>query len=175
MRVEFRKYRRGKPDNDKVASEETEVETPAQPPSAIETGLLRIVLLHEDLVDWAASHLDPDWIQHPLTRKIIELRFSARQNESWLGLAGFIAECEDVDAQTLITSLAAEQRDLPNPAQQLADIVIRLRNQSVDRQLAASIQKINQPETTESERLELLRQQQELRALKRQPLTPRSS
>jgi hypothetical protein len=59
---------------------------------------------------------------------------------------------------------------VPNPKQQLADIALRLRNQFIDRQVAASMQKANQAETTESEKMDLLRQQQELRAAKRQPL-----
>ena len=41
--------------------------------------------------------------------------------------------------------------------------------------LSALMQRVNQPETTEPERDELLRRQQELRSLKRQPLTPQSS
>ena len=59
---------------------------------------------------------------------------------------------------------------MPNPTQQLTDILVRLRNQAIDRQLAAMIQKVNQPETNEEERIDLLRQQQELRGFKRQPL-----
>ena len=51
-----------------------------------------------------------------------------------------------------------------------ADIATRLRNQFIDRQLAALIQRLNQPEAGEAERLELLQQQQRLRALKRQPI-----
>ena len=151
--------------------EQAEEETPAQPPSALESGLLRILLLHEDLVDWAADHLDPNWVQHSLARKIVELRLSARLNQSWQGLAGFIVECDNVEAQNIITSLAAEERAVPNPTQQLSDIALRLRNQAIDRELAALSQKVNQPQTSESERLELLRQQQELRTAKRQPLS----
>jgi len=45
-----------------------------------------------------------------------------------------------------------------------------LRNQAVDRQLAALMQRAHQPEAGEAERLELLRQQQELRKVKREPI-----
>jgi hypothetical protein len=48
--------------------------------------------------------------------------------------------------------------------------VLRLRNQAIDRQSAALMQRAHQPETTEAERNELLQQQQELRRLKRQPI-----
>jgi len=45
-----------------------------------------------------------------------------------------------------------------------------LRNQFFDRQLVDSTQRANQPECSEAERLDLLRQQQQLRNLKRQPI-----
>jgi hypothetical protein len=61
---------------------------------------------------------------------------------------------------------------MPNPVQQLADVVLRLRNQFLDQQSAALMQKANQPETDDAVRLDLLRQQQHLRSLKRQPLNP---
>jgi len=94
----------------------------------------------------------------------------AQANRNWKSLAAFIAEFEDVEAQNLITSIAADERAVPNSTQQLTDILLRLRNQGIDRQLAALIQKVNQPETSEEERIGLLRQQQELRSFKRQPL-----
>jgi hypothetical protein len=69
-----------------------------------------------------------------------------------------------------VTEAATQERPLPNPAQQLADLALRLRNQSIDRELAALMQRANQPETGEAERLELLHHQQDLRVRKRQPL-----
>src|SRR4029077_393578 len=80
----------------------------------------------------------------------------------------------DEHARNLITSVAADERAVPNPKQQLTDITLRLRNQFIDRQLAALMQKVNQPEITESKRIESLRQQQEMRAMKRQPLAEQS-
>jgi hypothetical protein len=74
--------------------------------------------------------------------------------------------------QNLITEAATEERPIPNPVQQLADVALRLRNQFIDRQLMSLIQQANQPETDEVARENLLRQQQELRKMKRQPLPP---
>jgi hypothetical protein len=70
----------------------------------------------------------------------------------------------------LITEAVAEDRKIPSPDRQLADVVTFLRNQFLDRQIAASIQRASQPETSETDRMELLRQQQELRQQKRAPL-----
>jgi len=63
-------------------------------------------------------------------------------------------------------------KPMPNPAQQLADVALRLRNQFLDQQSAVLMQRANQPELDDTLRLDLLRQQQEIRALKRQPLRP---
>src|SRR5512140_2362371 len=39
---------------------------PAKRPSPIELWLLKILVSHDELVDWAASRLDVKWIEHPL-------------------------------------------------------------------------------------------------------------
>ena len=67
------------------------------------------------------------------------------------------------DMQNLITEAVAENRAIPNPKQQLADVTLRLRNQYIDRQLNALTHRASQPEASNEERLDLLRQQQQLR------------
>ena len=65
-----------------------------------------------------------------------------------------------------------DDREIPNPEQQLADLTLRLRNQFLDRQLAVLTLRISQPETPDVDKVELLRQQQQLKQMKRQPLSP---
>jgi len=72
----------------------------------------------------------------------------------------------------LITEVVAEDRKMPNCEQQLTDVILKLRNQCFDREQAASLQRANQPELTDAERVEELRRQQQFRALKRTPLAP---
>ena len=133
---------------------------------------MKLLLLHLDLVDWAADHLRGDWITHALAGRILAARWEARANGTWTNLAAFTAELNDPEARTLITEMAVEDRPVPNPAQQVADLVLRLRNQFIDREIAALGQRAGQPELPEPERLDLLRRQQELRLAKRQPLQP---
>jgi hypothetical protein len=116
--------------------------------------------------------LDVGWILHPLVRQIVSQRLAAQINESWKNLAAFLDECETPEMRSLVTEAATEDRKIPNPDQQLADVVQRLRNQFFDRQIAACVQRVNQPGISETERVELLRQQQKLREQKRAPLTP---
>ncbi len=141
-------------------------------PPAPEFWLLKLLLLHDELAAWAALHLDLNWITHTRVRQIVGQRLVALTNESWKNLAAFIDECETPEMRSLVTETVAEDRKIPNPSQQLADLVLRLRNQSLDRQIAALVHRASQPATADAERLELLRQQQHLRSLKQQPLAP---
>src|SRR5262249_5464539 len=141
-----------------------------EPPNPTERWLLRLLLLHEELIEWAASHLQTEWLQHPAVRQIISRRIAVHNKQTWHGLARLLDEEVSQEIRDLITEAATEGRPIPNPAQQLADITLRLRNQFLDQLLAALLQKASQPQTAEPERLDLLRQQQEVRARKREPL-----
>jgi DNA primase len=173
VRAEFAKVRSPEsgvrsPENEDSVPIEPESEMPR--PSDKEFWLLKLLLLHDDLVGWAALHLDVNWILHPLARQIVTRRLAAQTNESWKNLAAFLDECESPEMRSLVTEAVAEDRKLPNPDRQLMDVAASLRNQFLDRQIAASIQRASQPETSEADRMELLRQQQELRQQKRAPM-----
>ena len=169
VRAEFKKI-----PGAKTAPGESETEPAAESemsrPSTQEFWLLKLLLLHDDLVAWTALHLDVNWISHPFVRQIVERRLTAQTNETWQSLAAFLDECESPGMRGLVTEAVAEDRKIPNPDQQLADVTLKLRNQFLDRQIAASIQRASQPETSEADRMELLRRQQELRQQKRVPL-----
>jgi DNA primase len=173
VRAEFAKVRSSEfgvrsSENEDSTSNEPEAEMSR--PSTQEFWLLKLLLLHDDLVAWTALHLDVNWISHPFVRQIVERRLAAQTNETWQSLAALLDECESPGMRGLITEAVAEDRKIPNPDQQLGDVVLKLRNQYLDRQIAASIQRASQPETSETDRMELLRQQQELRQQKRVPL-----
>ncbi|HEY5911523.1 MAG TPA: DNA primase [Verrucomicrobiae bacterium] len=175
VRAEFRKQGRGA----KIPAADQVDEAPAGPaavpqPSAPECWLTRILLTHDDLAGWAAAHLDPGWVQNQMVRQIVARRIVACTNGTWRQLPAFLEECAEPGAQEFITELTAAQRPLPNPAQQLADIAMRLRNQFVDQQMAELLHRANQPELAEADRVELLRQREGLRAVKRQVLAPAS-
>jgi DNA primase len=170
VRAEFRKLSRAKAPTPETAEPPVEESPSPQRPSNHEYWLLKLLLLHDDLVTWAAAHLDPGWLQHPLARQIVAQRLAADANQTWTSLAAFLDECETPEMRSLVTEATAEPRPIPNPSQQLPDLALRLRNQFIDRQFAALMQRANQPECSEAERLDLLRQQQQLRQLKRQPI-----
>jgi DNA primase len=141
-------------------------------PSPPELHLLKLLFLHEELVAWTALHLDANWISDPRARQIVTRRLAAQKAETWKNPAAFLDECEAPETRALVTEVVAEDRKIPNPEQQLADVVLKLRNQFLDRQIVALTQKVSQPEMDEARRIELLREQQALRERKRAPLAP---
>ena len=170
VRAEFKKVpaqKAASPENE-TESAAAEIESPR--PSTHEFWLLKLLLLHDELVSWATLHLDASWILHLLTRQIVEQRLAAQTNESWKNLAAFLDGCETPEMRSLVTEAVAEDRPIPNPEQQLADVALRLRNQFLDRQIAACVQRAGLPEISEAGKVELLRQQQKLREQKRTPL-----
>lgn len=141
-------------------------------PSAHEVWLLKLVFQHEELLAWVERYLDAEWIANPLAREAVSRRLQAHRDQSWTNLGAFLDTCSSAEIQSLVTEASAEERPIPNPGQQLTDVVTRLRNQFIDRKLQALLQRAGQPEVGESERLELLREQQRLRQLKRETLPP---
>ncbi len=156
--------------DDSVLAGEAETEAPVRP-SGHELHLLKILLLHEELVGWAALHLDVNWIAHPLVRQIVDARLAACEHETWHSLAEFLGGCESETQRSLITEAVADERAMPNPQTQLADVALKLRNQFLDGQIAVLTQKVSQPEIDEATKLEALQEQQRLKQQKRSPLS----
>jgi DNA primase len=174
MRAEFKKIGRTKAASLTVTEDEPEAQplTETARPSVWEDLLLKLLLLNDETTSRIQSHLDLNWLQHPHLRQIITLRLAAQQEGTWQGVAAFLTECETVEMRALITESTTQDRPIPDPDRQLTDVLLQLRNQFIDRQLTAIKQRVGQPDLAEPEQVELLRQQQELRQLKRQPLAP---
>ena len=170
VRAEFSKFKvqssgfkAQEPESDEPVME-PETEMPR--PSDKEFWLLKLLLLHDDLVGWTALHLDVNWISHPLVRQIVTQRLAAQTNESWKSLAAFLGECELPEMRNLVTEVVAEDRRLPNPDRQLADVVTFLRNQFLHRAIQDLRQAKTKPGLSDSEINELSKREQELLAIR---------
>ena len=157
-------------EEDSFEADEPKAEIP--PPSPIELHLLKLLLLHDELVATAVLNLDANWILHPHVRQIVDLRLAAQEHETWHNLAEFLDSCESAEQRSLITEAVAEERKIPNPETQLADMTLKLRNQFLDQQIAALTHKISQPQIDDAPKLEFLQEQQRLKQQKRSPLAP---
>jgi len=170
VRSEFKKISRAKPAAAEPTEEIPQPEVEIERPSTVEFWLLKLIFLNEDRVDWCAANLKSEWIQHALVRQIYVKRIEAQLAGAWNSLGSFLNGCESAETRNLVTEVAAEDRPLPKPEQQLLDVATRLRNQFIERQLAALMHRANQPELTDEQRVDLLKQQQEMRELKRKAL-----
>jgi len=182
VRAEFKKIspaaappreREAEPDDESLGSFENAL--PAEvmaPPSPTELHLLKLLLLHDHLGPWAVQHLDANWIFHPHIRQIADHWLAAQEHATWHSLTEFLDACESPEQRRLITESATHVHPLPNPETQLADVTLKLRNQYLDRQIAALTQQLSQPETPDAEKVRLLQSQQQLKQQKRLPLAP---
>ena len=175
VRTEFKKIpapQFASRESEEESFESAEPVAETAPPSPIEFHLLKLLLLHEELVATAAMNLDANWISHPHVRQIVNLRLAAQEHETWHNLAEFLDRCESAEQRSLVTEAVAEERKIPNPETQLADVALKLRNQFFDRQIGSLTQKISQPQTPDDEKVSLLREQMKLKEQKRSPLAP---
>lgn len=150
-------------------------QTQQQLPSQLERWLLRLMFLSDENARWLATYLAIDWISHPHVRNIVARRLQAVTDETWQGVAAFLAGCTDDFERELVTEAATIQHDIPDPQRQLHDVTRALRNQFIDKQLVLLRQRANAPDTTESDRLAALRQYQQLVIARAKPLEPRQS
>ena len=157
--------------DDSMLADEAEAETHSRP-SNNEWHLLKILLLHEELVGWAAAHLDVNWLAHPFVRQIVAARLGAWKQDTWRGFAEFLDGMESPLLRNLITEAVADGRTMPNPETQITDVTLKLRNQFHDQQIATLTQRAGMPDLTDEARVELLHELQRVKLLKRSPLTP---
>ena len=165
----------GGPQQREVAEERAPEEEDAWRPGPQEAWLLRLILSHDDLLDWAREHLDVGWIANPVVRTIVAHRLTCDEEGHPVQPARLLGEIEDPRAQSLMTEALAEEKLLPKPEQQLADLATRLRNQEVDRRLGGIMQKLADPNLDGGAVTALLQEQKALRATKLKPIPPQQS
>jgi DNA primase len=172
VRTEFRKARLNAAPTREEANEppiEESAEPEALPrPSGTELWLLKLLLLAPEHAHFAADHLDPAWITHPTVRRIAAVHFSMGTD-----VAGLISQFAGDDfARSLISESASEQRAIPEPEKQLADVILRLRNAAHDATMASLSSTLADASLPDQERLAALSEQNRLRSEKRKPLHP---
>ncbi|HEV2328163.1 MAG TPA: DNA primase [Verrucomicrobiae bacterium] len=155
---------------DSEEPEETPESEILEVPSPQEFWLLKLLLVHDGLAGWAATRLEPDWISNTPARQITERRLNAHKNGTWRNLAAFLDESDSDAMRSLVTEAATQERAIPNPETQLADVILKLRNQYLDRQISALTQKIASPEVSDAQKIEFLQAQKKLREQKASPL-----
>ena len=173
VRAEFRKQAAAAQPRYERSEEEPPLEelaSQAKPerPGVNELWLLKYVFLSADLQNFAAVHLEPEWVPNPVVQRILAMHF--QEGGDVVGLLGRFEG--DPFAESIITEAATEQREIPEPERQLADVVRRLRDAWLDRQIALRNGRLGDPTLDDEDRMVLLSELQALRLRKRSPLEP---
>ena len=180
VRVEFKKgariQRTGSPEPEAEAAT-TQAQMAAVP--ALERWLLRLMLSHEEFVPWIAERLDPKWLRHETARSVAQARLDAFQANTWSGVAEFIGRLSEEWQKQLITDVVSDPKPLADAEKKLKGdplhgdkrgLLERLRDEFLEAELNVLRQRTNNPQTGEDERLELFKQQQQLRRMLEEPL-----
>ncbi len=180
VRAEFQKRIRGTQRPVQVRAEEplgeaaaAEAGPPREAPPETERWLLKLLLLNDEFAGWVALHLDLQWLRNADVRRVVARRLELQQLGEWQSPAALLTELEDPHVRTLVSAALSDSRSIPNPEQQLSDVVLRLRNAWIDGEISALGVRVAVPELPEEDRLALLRRLQTLRVLKRSPLAAR--
>ena len=171
VRAEFRKRGRAKPAVARAeAPEEPESAKSEPPPSEREFWLLRFLLLHEEQMDWVAQHLDLGWLEHATVKRVLAARVSAHTSSNWRGVPGLIDDLDDAVASALITQAAAEEHTKGDMGRNIVEAIRLLRDAHFERQLTTLKRRLAQPGLSESDTVQILREQADLRRARQQPL-----
>jgi hypothetical protein len=141
-------------------------------PSAKEFWLLKYLFLDDANLEWIATHLKLNWIAHETVRKIVARRLEAFALDTWSGVSAFMTSLDDPATVELLAESLADARAIPDPAQQLRDVVLFLRNQELDRELVEITRQLSQPGLPGEQAAELLRKSMLVQQQKLQHLAP---
>jgi DNA primase len=172
MRAEFRKASRPASLERAAPAPTAEPEETLPAPPEREVWLLRYLLAGEELLPWACQHVDPQWVMHPTARRLVAAVLVSAAQHTWQGVPGLLDQFDDAAARSLLTEAVAASFPVDKLEQKLAETVLRLRDEAIKRELAALSLRLQQPQS-EGDAAAILRRQEALRQLRRQPLQVR--
>ncbi|MSR65963.1 MAG: DNA primase [Pedosphaera sp.] len=143
-------------------------EPPRNPPSNQEMWLVRLLFAPMPFPK-SLAEFDPTCIDHPSVLEIVR-SVQLKANGAIPEVAQMTSELTPA-AASLLTEALAEERPIPNPQQQFEDVIVRLRNRQLDRELMRLRQQLADPGVSETDTVALLAKQQRLREIKRSPMT----
>lgn len=145
-------------------------------PTADEFWLLKLILGDMDsaLAEWIFQHLDMEWVQHPVVKQALLFRWDCLLEDRPFEVGRLLDAVQDTAAANWISeaAMADELRKVSHPQRLLADILLRLRNDAIQRQVQQIDIALGNPQLEEKKQNDLCEELQELQKMKRQPLQP---
>jgi len=100
-----------------------------------ERELLAIILTNKEALKHALTHLDIEYIEHPIAHELAQMLYAASTNETWKGADLFMSEVTDEQAQ-LITDILGNCPDYEkNWRIPLSDCIDKLHNEVYSREI----------------------------------------
>ncbi len=172
VRAEFakkkRSFKRPEPESDDQLPEEAEY--PMAKPSPVEFWLLKLALIDRDSSEWLEAHLDLDWVAHPAVREILQQHFALAAGSAGVGMPELLSELPSDAFKRLATEAVTDGRTIPDPDKQLRDIVLRLRNQFIERRLVGIKRELTG--ASDEQLTKFLAERKQLKDLTSHPLEP---
>ena len=145
------------------------VPEPMTRPDAHEIWLLCLLFADDSGANWLADHLELEWIGNAGVREIVSRRLAAEAGGAWVGAATLVNEL-DAPTSALLTEALADKRPVDNPSGQLAELVQRLRDRHIDRQLSRLTQQLAQPDLSMDDQSRLMGERRDWLRRKAEPI-----
>ena len=116
------------------------------------------------------SKTNLDWISSPTVKQLLANHLAGLVDGSWDGAAPLSSAFEDPNSRRILSSILAEQRQLPNPAEQYLDILRRLRDRYTDYRIGQISQRLKRDEASAEEMRSMWEEINELKKQKQLPL-----
>lgn len=142
-------------------------------PTADEFWLLERILgdLDTARAEWIFQHLDMEWVQHPVVKQAFLYRWDCLLEDRPFEVGRLLGAIQDATAANWIPEAAMADLRKTNLQRDLTKIIWRLRRTYIDKRMLQIHLDLN-PQLSETEQDSLLREQEELRKMKKQPLQP---
>ena len=150
--------------------EETVPGEPEARPTPQEFWILKMLLLHDELLELAKQTFALDWIENETVREIIRFRLTPSPEGSWYQPTALLDLVATAGARGLITEALVEDRSSSNVEALFKDTAVRLRNQRIDQEIATLRTQRAEPTLTREEAIQIDAELKSLRDGKHQPL-----
>ncbi|HQC43546.1 MAG TPA: toprim domain-containing protein, partial [Verrucomicrobiota bacterium] len=158
------------PDMDAYSDEEGPAAVEYTLPTPRERWLLVLFLMNESEWDWMAHGFQPEWVKNPCVREIIVAALDQHCAGEYSPHHLLQSFPDPFSQQLLCSAMAQDEKMIPEPAQQLRELIQALRSQHCDHLLRSLNQSLNAPGISVEEQTELLQQKERIRQIRNSPL-----
>lgn len=145
-------------------------EAPAEQAPDVERRLLQLVMCHDAAAPAWLAALDLAWITSEPVRRLLALRRTAAENQTWQGVAALMTTLEEEKLRNLLSASLCDERPMSQPEKEVRDALQKLRNDHLSLQTKRLQEQLSRTDVSEEQKLAVAAEHARLTQLKRQPL-----